>query len=122
MLSSLRNELRVTEPLGYLDMVELERAAAVIATDSGGVQKEAFFHGTPCVTLRSETEWVELIEAKWNRLAPPESADIVFETIVGTLGTKGRPIQPYGDGTAARRIVQELQRCFESSPNATGGN
>ena len=58
----------VIEPLGYLDMVQAVRAAASVFTDSGGLQKECYFHRTPCVTLREETEWVETIEAGWNRL------------------------------------------------------
>ena len=99
--------LLIVEPVGYLDMVMLERGAAVIATDSGGVQKEAFFHGAPCVTLRDETEWVELVEMGWNRLAPPGQADIAG-TILKAIGQKGESGSPYGDGNAAKRIVTTL--------------
>jgi len=99
--------LLFVEPVGYLDVVMLERGAAVIATDSGGVQKEAFFHGTPCVTLRDETEWVELIELGWNRLAPPGRTDIA-NTIQQAIGTIGESGTPYGDGNAAQRIVRTL--------------
>lgn len=56
----------VAEPVGYLEMIWLEAHAAIIATDSGGIQKEAYFHGKRCVILRDETEWVELVEAGWN--------------------------------------------------------
>lgn len=99
--------LLLVEPVGYLDMVMLERGAAVIATDSGGVQKEAFFHGIPCVTLRDETEWVELVEMGWNQLAPPGQADIT-ETIRGAMGRKGKTGHPYGDGNAAQHIATTL--------------
>ena len=71
------------DPVGYLDMVMLERGAAVIATDSGGVQKEAYFHGVPCVTLRDETEWTELVEVGWNQLAAPGKEDI--ENVISTV-------------------------------------
>mgnify|MGYP003134665068 FL=1 len=92
-------------PVGYLDMVALESSAALIATDSGGVQKEAFFYRVPCVTLRDETEWVELIELGWNQLASPASPGLAT-VILGALGTRGAEAQPYGDGRAAQRIAE----------------
>jgi UDP-GlcNAc3NAcA epimerase len=102
------HDVRMIEPAGYLDMVQLERYAAVIATDSGGVQKEAFFHRVPCVTLRNETEWTELVDAGWNRLAPPESPDAVAETTLRAIGVRGAEVQPYGSGDAALRVARRL--------------
>lgn len=96
-------------PVGYLDMVSLESQAALIATDSGGVQKEAFFYKIPCVTLRDETEWVELVELGWNRLASPMNDDLAA-VIRNALGSKGRDAQPYGDGNAAQAIAAVLAR------------
>lgn len=107
-LSRLRNVLKVLPPLGYLDMVQVEKYAAVIVTDSGGVQKEAFFCGVPCVTLRDETEWVELVDAGWNRLVRPSDADTVAQTVLGAVGSLGRDVRPYGDGKAAVAIAQAL--------------
>jgi UDP-GlcNAc3NAcA epimerase len=101
--------LHCIEPLGYLDMIEMEQAAQLVVTDSGGVQKEAFFFGKPCVTLRDETEWVELVEAGWNRLAPPTSAAALQKAFRAALGTSGKAIEPYGRGDAARRIADILQ-------------
>lgn len=108
LLDGLSQAVHLVEPLGYLDMVALEQAAAVIATDSGGVQKEAFFHGVSCVTLRDETEWVELIESGWNKLVPPVDAATIATEILSRQGHQGDTVQPYGDGDAACRIVEAL--------------
>jgi UDP-GlcNAc3NAcA epimerase len=102
--------LHVIEPVGYLDMVQLEKYAAVIATDSGGVQKEAFFYGVPCVTLRDETEWVELIEAGWNRLASLENSDRLVKDIFTAKGLLGNPKQLYGNGSASDKIAAALEK------------
>lgn len=108
-LSPLLEKLQITEPLGYLDMVNLEKNAAVIATDSGGVQKEAFFYQVPCVTLRDETEWVELVEAGWNNLVPPVNSELVSNAVLKAIGTVGKSVQPYGDGNAAKLIVEQVE-------------
>lgn len=101
--------LHCIEPLGYLDMIEMEQSTEMVVTDSGGVQKEAFFFQKPCVTLRDETEWVELIEAGWNRLAPPTSTSALQTAFRSALGSSGQPVRPYGEGDAARRIAKVLQ-------------
>lgn len=109
-LEPLTRGLTLLEPQGYLEMVALERDAAVIATDSGGVQKEAFFHGVPCVTLRDETEWTELVDAGWNSLAPMTSGAAVGAAILAARGRRGANVAPYGDGDAAGKIVDRLLR------------
>lgn len=106
-LSDLLDGLRVIPPCGYLDMVMLERNAHVVVTDSGGVQKEAYFHGVPCVTLRSETEWVELIEMGWNVLVPPLSGNI-RQAVAQVRPRATASGSPYGEGDAAQRIVRTL--------------
>ncbi|PIW31004.1 MAG: UDP-N-acetylglucosamine 2-epimerase (non-hydrolyzing) [Rhodospirillales bacterium CG15_BIG_FIL_POST_REV_8_21_14_020_66_15] len=88
----------VTEPLGYLEMTHLVKASAGVLTDSGGLQKEAYFHRVPCVTLRDETEWVETVEAGWNRLW--QGPD---------FSRPRRDIDAYGDGGAATRIAQAIR-------------
>lgn len=102
--------LHLVEPVGYLDMVMLERHARLVVTDSGGVQKEAFFAATPCVTLRAETEWTELVALGWNRLVPPSSPSTLREGLRAALEAKpGQSGHPYGQGDSAARIVRVLQ-------------
>ena len=99
------------EPVGYLPMLALERAAAAIATDSGGVQKEAYLAGTPCVTLRTETEWVETVAAGWNRVAADDPEALRRALADATFMDRSRPRpELYGDGHAAERIVAALER------------
>lgn len=95
--------IRLIEPLGYLDMVRLEHGARMILTDSGGVQKEAYWLGVPCVTLRNETEWVETVQAGWNVLAGHETAAIVAAGHDFAVPAVRNPL--YGDGQAAPRIA-----------------
>jgi UDP-GlcNAc3NAcA epimerase len=90
-------------------MVALEKDARAILTDSGGVQKEAYFFNVPCVTIRSETEWIELIECGANRLAPPESVDAIVQAALAAAGdTRRPPAGLYGDGDSADLIASRL--------------
>jgi len=108
---------RVTEiePVGYLDMVMLEKNARHIVTDSGGVQKEAYFYGVPCVTLRAETEWVELLEMGWNILLPPDKLGIlsIKDIIKTNIPEQRRDL--YGRGDAAVRITKALLEVYGSA-------
>ncbi|MDY7009343.1 MAG: UDP-N-acetylglucosamine 2-epimerase (non-hydrolyzing) [Planctomycetota bacterium] len=104
--------VRIIEPVAYLEMLMLEENARIILTDSGGVQKEAYWFGRPCITLRDETEWVELVEAGCNRIVGAETDAIIeavndFESDDAALPAD-RPTDLYGNGHSAEKIVALL--------------
>ena len=99
---SLKN-LQVIEPVSYLDMLLLEKQAKMILTDSGGVQKEAFFFEVPCVTLRNETEWIETVESGWNVLADVDEEKIVSSVRISSVPSRAVK-ETFGNGQAAERI------------------
>jgi UDP-GlcNAc3NAcA epimerase len=116
-LADLQRQVQLIEPVGYLEMLVLEKYAALIATDSGGVQKEAFLFHVPCVTLRDETEWKELIDLGWNRLAPPTDADAIVRACENAFTAQPEAsTNPYGDGRSAERIAEELLLHFSATP------
>jgi len=103
---SFASHIKVIDPIGYLDMIDLENRCKFIVTDSGGVQKEAFFFQKPCVTLRDQTEWVETVQSGANQIVGADSSAI--------LDALRNPPMPkewpnlYGDGTSAESIVEAL--------------
>jgi UDP-N-acetylglucosamine 2-epimerase len=109
-LVAAATQVSMVPPLSYQDTIALLRSSAGLLTDSGGMQKEAYFFGVPCVTLRDETEWTETVELGWNTLAGTDE-----ERIVEAVGEMRRPAERpdvYGDGHAAEAIVAALERRF----------
>jgi len=106
-LTDLAARLEIVEPVSYLDMIALEKNAAFIVTDSGGVQKEAFFFSVPCITMRKETEWTETVDIGWNILTGPDAAKIraAFD---GHFDIAKAGARPYGAGNAASLIRDAL--------------
>lgn len=102
--------LIVVPPISYIDTVSLLRSAKGILTDSGGMQKEAYFFGVPCVTMREETEWTETVELGWNTLAGADSDRIV--AAVSAMSKPEAKPSVYGDGNAAVQIVEAIEERF----------
>ncbi len=113
--------VRVVEPLGYLDFLRLLDGAERVATDSGGVQKEAFYLDTPCVTLREETEWVETVECGWNVLVGADP-DRIRRALADDREPPAKP-PLYGDGEAADAVVSAVAAAVAAGgdPRAIGG-
>jgi len=107
-LSSSSRNLYLCNPVGYFDMLTLQKSCRLVMTDSGGVQKEAYFFRKPCITLREETEWVELVQEGWNLLAgaEPDRILVAFRHFSGELPHWDERL--YGDGQAGDKIVKEL--------------
>jgi UDP-GlcNAc3NAcA epimerase len=109
--------LHLIEPVGYLEMVALVGSARLVLTDSGGLQKEAYWLGVPCLTMRNETEWVETVQTGWNVLVGPDPERIV-RTVSSFVPPRARPLL-YGDGTAAEKCVDLIG--LKSEPLALAG-
>jgi len=117
----LGRNLQLIEPVGYLDMLALEAGARLIATDSGGVQREAYYLSKPCLTLREETEWAETVATGWNRLVGADPEAIVGEWHTFAPPQEHPPI--YGNGNAAEQIVHVLDgmsQAFEDRMRVRG--
>ena len=102
----LPRSVRLLPPAGYLDFAALASQARLVLTDSGGVQKEAYWYSVPCITLRTSTEWAETLATGWNRLVGTETEAIVAAVAGASAPGEHPPL--YGDGHASERIVQAL--------------
>lgn len=102
----LNERIKPIDPVGYLDMVLLEKNAQKIATDSGGVQKEAYFFGVPCITMRDETEWIELVQQGVNVLVGSNSTKI--SDAINSFSPLQNKQTFYGNGDTAKKIIKEL--------------
>jgi UDP-N-acetylglucosamine 2-epimerase len=100
------SHIHMIEPVGYMDMVALAGSARLILTDSGGLQKEAYWLNVPCITMRAETEWVETVQVGWNKLVGPDSEKII--NAVHAFAPEGSHPALYGDGFAAAKCVNLL--------------
>lgn len=108
--SVLAKHIQVIEPVGYLDMIKLMANAALIATDSGGVQREAYYLRKPCLTLRDETEWTDIVDTGWNVLVGADTEMIVQQWTTFAPPAAHPPV--LGDGEAGERIVAAIEQAF----------
>ncbi len=102
------NKLRMIEPVSYFDMLMLLKNAEKILTDSGGVQKEAYIFGIPCITMRNNTEWIETVESGWNVIVGADQKKITESILKSSPTTNSSPSELFGDGKTAEKIVNLL--------------
>lgn len=112
--------MRMREPLGYLESLAVLQGALAVVTDSGGIQREAYWLGVPCVTLRGETEWSETLACGANRIVPPAEVDGLGDVVAAAIATRtaGWDSMSYGDGTAAERIAAVLAPRFPAASSS----
>jgi UDP-GlcNAc3NAcA epimerase len=103
------DNVKIVDPVGYFEMLILEKNASLILTDSGGVQKEAFFYNVPCVTMRDETEWVETVELGFNIITGADATSII-DAVAKFANTPPRPgsSSPYGNANSAEKIIRTI--------------
>lgn len=106
--NNINIDFQIIEPIGYMEMVWLIQHAEMVVTDSGGLQKEAFFFNKPCITLRNETEWLELVEGGYSVLTGSNYSKII-KAVYATKAFKNKPPDLYGDGNASIKIVEYLR-------------
>jgi len=104
------HNIKLIDPVGYLEMLLLTSGACQVLTDSGGLQKEAWFMEVPCITLRQETEWVETLKGNWNVLAKLETQDILEKGLHTVVDKTVRTEKPFGDGKASQKIAAILEQ------------
>ena len=108
LLEKLSSNIRLIKPIGFLDVLSLQQASCIIITDSGGMQKEAFFQNKPCVTIRTETEWIELLDGGHNRLAKPMVDPITQKVDEALNAILDWSVELYGDGQSSQTIAKAL--------------
>jgi UDP-GlcNAc3NAcA epimerase len=101
------NHVKIIEPVGYLDMVMLEQSCRKILTDSGGVQKEAFFLGKPCITMRDQTEWVETVQNGWNVIVGADTSKII--AAINSFNPDAKREDHFGKGNAAELMINAIK-------------
>ena len=104
----INTHVKFIKPQGYINMINLEKNSLLIATDSGGMQKEAYYFKVPCITIRKETEWIELVNSKWNVLCPPSSKKNILKNLRSVSKQKTNKVNLYGTGNSSEKIVLEI--------------